>query len=96
MLVANNWNVVQYSVLMKMMAQVSGLEAGTLLHVIADAHIYERHIPIVEDMLSRQPFDPPVFMLDSNVSDFYQFDKNSFVLKNYQSHESPGPIPVAV
>ncbi len=96
MLVANNWNVVQYSILLMMLAQVSGLEAGTLLHVIADAHIYERHIPMVEEMLNRQPLDPPKFSLDQSVTDFYAFTDSSFTLENYQFHPSPGAIPVAV
>jgi thymidylate synthase len=96
MLVANNWNVVQYSVLLLMLAQVSGLEAGILLHVIADAHIYERHIPLVEELLGRRPLEPPTFSLDRSVKDFYAFTADSFTLENYRFHPSPGPIPVAV
>ncbi len=96
MLVANNWNVCQYAVLVHMMAQVSGLKAGTLLHVIADAHIYDRHIPLVEEMLSREPMDAPGFIMDETIDDFYSFTVDSFALENYQSHGSIGKIPVAI
>lgn len=96
MLVANNWNVCQYAVLVHMMAQVSGLKAGTLLHVIADAHIYDRHIPLVEEMLSREPMDAPSFIMDETIDDFYSFTMDSFALENYQSHGSIGKIPVAI
>ena len=70
MLTANNWNVCQYAVLVKMMAQVSGLKAGELVHVIADAHIYDRHIPLVEEMISNTPFDAPEFSMDTSIDDF--------------------------
>lgn len=96
MLVANNWNVCQYAVLVHMMAQVSGLQAGTLLHVIADAHIYDRHVPLVEEMLKREPMEAPRFVIDETIKDFYKFTVDSFALENYQSHGSIGRIPVAV
>jgi len=96
MLTANNWNVVQYAALVHMMAQVSGLEAGELVHVIADCHIYDRHIPLVEKMIERKPFDAPAFKIDTSVTDFYSFTKDSFSLENYQWHDFPWPIPVAV
>lgn len=96
MLVANNWNVCQYAVLVHMMAQVSGLKAGTLLHVIADAHIYDRHVPLVEEMLKREPMEAPRFVMDETIDDFYKFTVDSFALENYQSHGSIGKIPVAV
>ena len=70
MLAANNWNVVQYSVLVHMMAQISGLTPGELVHVIADAHIYDRHVPIVEEMISAEPKQAPVFKIDPSVKDF--------------------------
>ena len=73
MLVANNWNVCQYAVLVYMMAQVSGLEAGMLMHVIADAHIYDRHVPLVEELISREPLDAPRFIIDKSIDDFYKF-----------------------
>lgn len=96
MLVANNWNVCQYAVLLHMFAQVSSLEAGELVHVIADAHIYDRHIPIVEELLKREPFDAPVFSIDKSIVDFYKFGVNSFELKDYRFHELKLKIPVAV
>ena len=95
MLTANNWNVCQYAVLVHMMAQVSGLVAGELVHVIADAHIYDRHIPLVEEMLEKEPYDAPEFTLDPSVTDFYAFTKDSVSLKNYRYHELAGKIPVA-
>ncbi len=94
-LTANNWNVVQYAVLVHMIAQVSGLEAGELVHVIADAHIYDRHIPLVKELIKRQTYDAPVFRMNPDVKDFYEFTVDDFELENYQY----GPqikIPVAV
>lgn len=96
MLTANGWNVMQYAALVHMLAQVSGLEAGELVHVIADAHIYDRHVPIVEELISRKPFDAPVFRLDPDVTDFYAFTPDSVTLEGYQCHPLDQPIPVAV
>ncbi|MPM15982.1 Thymidylate synthase 1 [bioreactor metagenome] len=96
MLTANGWNVMQYAALVHMMAQVSGLVAGELVHVIADAHIYDRHVPIVEEIIARKPYPAPKVLLDPSVSDFYFFTKSSFTLVNYQSHPLDAPIPVAV
>ena len=96
MLTANGWNVMQYAVLVHMFAQVSGLEAGELVHVIADAHIYDRHVPIVEELIARAPYDAPRFTLDPAVDDFYAFTKDSVALEGYQAHPLEGKIPVAV
>ena len=96
MLTANGWNVMQYAALLMMLSQVSGLEAGELVHVIADAHIYDRHVPMVEELLKREPYPAPKVTLDSSVTDFYAFTKNSFTLEGYQYHELEGKIPVAV
>lgn len=96
MLTANNWNVCQYAVLVHMMAQVSGLKAGTLLHVIADAHIYDRHIPIVEELIQREPQPAPDFLIDKDVTDFYRFTRDSFQLENYMPYEFATKIPVAL
>ncbi len=96
MLTANGWNVMQYAVLVHMLAQVSGLEAGELVHVIADAHIYDRHVPIVEEIIARRPYDAPAFRLDPAVDDFYAFTKDSVRLEGYQFHPLEQPIPVAV
>ncbi len=95
MLAANNWNVVQYSVLVKMMAQVAGLQAGELVHVIADAHIYDRHVPIVEKILKNPVKAAPTFLMDESVKDFYAFDRDSFRLENYEYTELTEKIPVA-
>ena len=96
MLAANNWNVVQYSVLVHMMAQVSGLQAGELVHVIADAHIYDRHVPIIEKMLEKDGRSAPRFIMDKSVTDFYQFTRDSFSLEGYDPHPFDDKIPVAI
>ena len=96
MLTANNWNVVQYALLTHMMAQVSGLEAGELVHVIADCHIYDRHIPAVKDMLDREGYPAPTLRMDKSVTDFYAFTKNSFTLEGYQYHSFEFEIPLAI
>ena len=96
MLTANGWNVMQYAVLLHMIAQVSGLEAGELVHVIADCHIYDRHVPIVEELIAREPFGAPRFRLDGKVTDFYDFTPDSVALEDYQAHPLDQKIPVAV
>lgn len=96
MLTANGWNVMQYAALLMMFAQVSGLVPGELVHVIADCHIYDRHIPLVKKLLEREPFPAPIAVLDPDVTDFYAFTKNSLTLKNYQYHPWEEKIPVAV
>ncbi len=96
MLTANNWNVVQYAVLLHMFAQVSGLEPGELVHVIADCHIYDRHVEMVEKMISLEPYDAPRFRVDPAVKDFYGFTTKSFSMENYQYHPFTDKIPVAV
>ncbi len=96
MLTANGWNVMQYAALVHMMAQVSGLAAGELIHVIADAHIYDRHVPLVEEIIAREPYEAPKLRIDPQVTDFYAFNRDSFRLEDYRYHPFPHPIPVAV
>ena len=96
MLAANNWNVCQYAVLTHMLAQVSGLEAGELVHVIADAHIYDRHVPIVEQLIKNEPKAAPQLVIDPAVRDFYAFTKQSFALPGYEYTEFTGKIPIAI
>ena len=96
MLTANNWNVVQYAVLVHMLAQVSGLEAGELVHVIADCHIYDRHVPLVEKLLEREPYPAPKFYVNPEVKNFYDFTVDDFRLENYRYHEFREKIPVAI
>lgn len=96
MLAANNWNVCQYAVLVHLFAQVSGLTAGELVHVIADAHIYDRHVPLVEDIIARQPFEAPTLVINPDITDFYAFTVEDIKLENYQSHPLGGKISVAV
>ena len=86
----------QYAVLLHMLAQVTGFEAGELVHVIADCHIYDRHVPVVEELIARTPFDAPRFCLDGSVTDFYAFTPDSVHLEGYQAHPLEGKIPVAV
>lgn len=96
MLTANGWNVMQYAALLKMMAQVSGFEAGELVHVIADCHIYDRHVPAVEKLICNKPLPAAKVTLDPSIKDFYAFTKNSFTVEGYQYHEFNEKIPVAV
>ena len=96
MLAANNWNVCQYAVLVHMFAQVSGLKAGELVHVIADAHIYDRHIPIIGRMLSEPEHPAPKFTLDPAVTDFYQFTPDSVRLEGYEYSPFEEKIPIAI
>jgi len=96
MLVANNWNVCQYAVLLHMFAAVSGLKAGELVHVIADAHIYDRHVPVVEEMLMKPSHPAPVLSIDPDIKNFYNFTVDSFKLENYCFNELKTKIPVAI
>ena len=95
MLTANNWNVVQYAVLLIMFAQVSGLKAGELVHVIADAHIYDRHVPIVEEIINMPRLVAPKLEVDDSVKNFYDFTVDSFKLIDYKFNEKKYSIPVA-
>ena len=96
MLTANNWNVCQYAMLLMMVAQVSGLEAGELVHVIADCHIYDRHIPAVKAMLENEGYAAPKVTLDKSIDDFYAFTKDSFKVEDYQFYPFDFEIPMAI
>ena len=96
MLTANGWNVMQYAVLLHMFARASGLVPGELVHVIADAHIYDRHVPIVEEIIARTPYEAPELWVDPAVEDFYAFTLDSFRLEGYRFHPLAASIPVAV
>jgi thymidylate synthase len=96
MLVANSWNVTQYAVLVHMFAQVSGLTPGELVHVIADAHIYDRHVPIIRDLIEKPAYPAPQLDINKGVADFYSFKVNDFQLRNYQHGDKIPGIPVAV
>ena len=95
-LAANNWNVCQYAVLMHMLAQVCNMQVGELVHVIADAHIYDRHIPLVQELISREPLPAPTFWLNPEVKDFYKFTRDDVRLDNYQTGPQITNIPIAV
>ena len=95
-LAANNWNVVQYAVLVHMLAQVCGMQAGELVHVIADAHIYDRHVPIIKELIQREPLPAPSFWLNPEVKDFYQFTRDDVKVENYVTGEQIQGIPIAI
>lgn len=95
-LTANNWNVVQYAVLVHMFAQVSGLKVGELIHVIADAHIYDRHVSIVEEILKNPEYEAPKFIINKDIKNFYDFTTGDFKLENYVANKFDHKIEVAV
>ncbi|MDE7278709.1 MAG: thymidylate synthase [Oscillospiraceae bacterium] len=95
-LAANNMNVCQYAALVHMFAQVSGLKVGELVHVIADAHIYDRHIPIIKELIERKTYSAPKFSIDKSVTDFYDFTPDSFTLEGYEYNPEEVKFPVAI
>lgn len=95
-LTANNWNVVQYAVLIHMFAQVSGLLPGELIHVIADAHIYDRHISIIEEMIERPQYAAPKFRLNPDIKNFYDFTVDDVMINDYQKNPQIKNIPIAI
>jgi len=95
-LAANNWNVVQYSILVHMIAQVSGLTAGELVHVIADAHIYDRHIPVIKELIRRPAYPAPKFSLNPEIKNFYDFTAGDIYIDDYRTNPQIKGIPIAV
>lgn len=95
-LAANNWNVVQYSVLLHMLAQVCDMYVGEFVHVIADAHIYDRHVPLIKELIEREQFDAPKFTLNPDVHDFYEFTRHDVSVENYVTGEQILNIPIAI
>lgn len=95
-LAANNWNVCQYAVLMHMLAQVCDMRVGELVHVIADAHIYDRHVPIVKELIERPQYDAPKFWLNPDIKDFYRFTTDDIKITDYVTGEQIKDIPIAV
>lgn len=95
-LAANNWNVCQYAILLMMVAQVSGMNAGELVHMIADAHIYDRHVDVVRELISRPTFPAPVVRLNPDVTDFYDFTTDDLIVENYEHGPQVKNIPIAV
>ena len=95
-LAANNWNVCQYAILLMMVAQSVDMIPGELLHVIADAHIYDRHVPIIEKLLEKDERPAPKFSIDTSVTDFYRFTRDSFSLEGYDPQPFEDKIPVAI
>ena len=95
-LAANNWNVVQYSVLVHMFAQVSGLVPGELVHVISDAHIYDRHVPIIRELIKRPQYPAPKFRLSPDIKDFYDFTTDDIIVEDYEKNPQILNIPIAI
>ena len=95
-LAANNWNVVQYAVLVHMLAQVTGFKPGELVHVIADCHIYDRHVPVIKELISRTPYPAPTVKLNPNVKNFYDFTTDDLIVENYETWPQIKNIPIAV
>ncbi|MCM1467508.1 MAG: thymidylate synthase [Alistipes sp.] len=95
-LAANNWNVCQYAALLHMFAQVCDMEVGELVHVIADAHIYDRHIPLVKELIERETYDAPAFKINPQVKDFYDFTRDDFAVEDYKTGPQIENIPIAV
>ena len=95
-LAANNWNVCQYAVLMHMLAQVCDMQVGEMVHVIADAHIYDRHVPIIKELIERPQYDAPKFWLNPDIKDFYQFTTDDIKITDYVTGEQIKDIPIAV
>lgn len=95
-LTANNWNVAQYAILTMMIAQVCDMIPGEFVHMIADAHIYDRHVDIIKELITREPLPAPEISLNPEIKDFYDFTTNDLIVKNYQKHEQVRNIPVAI
>ena len=95
-LAANNWNVCQYAVLVHMLAQVCDMQVGEFVHVIADAHIYDKHIPLVEELISREPYPAPKFWINPEIKDFYDFTPDDIRLDDYVTGPQIKNIPIAV
>ncbi len=95
-LAANNWNVVQYSILLMMFAQASGLMPGQLVHVISDAHIYNKHVPVIEEIIKRPQYPAPKVKLNPEVKDFYDFTTADIIVEDYQTNPQILNIPIAI
>lgn len=95
-LAANNWNVVQYSLLLMAFAQVSNMVPGEFVHVIADAHIYDRHVPLIKELISRTPLPAPKVYLNPEIKNWYDFTTDDIIIENYETHEQINNIPIAI
>ena len=95
-LAANNWNVVQYSILLMMIAQCVDMVPGELVHVISDCHIYDRHVPLIEELIAREPLPAPKVSLNPDIHDFYRFTKDDVIVEGYETHPQITDIPIAV
>ena len=95
-LAANNWNVCQYAILLMMVAQVCDMVPGELLHVIADAHIYDRHVDIIRELIARPEHPAPKVWLNPEVKDFYAFTTEDLHVEGYETEPQIRDIPIAV
>ena len=96
MLAANGWNIAQYAILLMMLAQEAGMIPGELVHIIADCHIYDRHIPLIEQLLNREEFNAPIVKLNPDIKDFYQFTTDDLIVEDYKFGEQIKNIPIAI
>lgn len=96
MLAANGWNVAQYAILLMMLAQVNNMVAGKLIHVIADAHIYDRHVPLIKSLLDREEYSAPIVKLNPNIKNFYDFTTDDLIVEDYKFGEQIKNIPIAI
>lgn len=94
-LTANAWNVCQYAALIHMFSNISNLDPGELVHVISDAHIYDRHKEIIKELIKRPVYKTPKFIINKDIKDFYKFTLNDFKLENY-NHGKQIKFEVAV
>ena len=95
-LAAGNWNVVQYAALLMMIAQATGFKPGELVHVIADAHIYDKHVPIIKELIQRETYPAPKVTLNPDVKDFYKFTVDDFTIEDYVTGPQVKDIPIAI
>jgi len=96
MLAANGWNIAQYAILLMMLAREAGMEAGKLIHVIADCHIYDRHVPMIKELITREEYPAPIVRLNPEVKNFYDFTTDDLIVENYKYGEQIKNIPIAV
>ena len=95
-LAANNWNVCQYAILVMMLAQVCDMVPGELLHVISDCHIYDRHVDIIKELITRPQYPAPKVYLNPEVKDFYAFTTDDLIVEDYVAGPQVKNIPIAV
>lgn len=96
MLAANGWNTAQYAVLLMMLAQVNNMIPGKLIHIIADCHIYDKHIPMIKELLTREEYKAPIVKLNPEIKNFYDFTTKDLIIEDYHYGEQITNIPIAI